>query len=99
MTYDHKTLLRAYARGNKLMGSPGLFEVKEEVKELVEDRNAEEIFDVIHTLCRVTRMPNIVTFILAYPTARKHALRVLEYGCPRSRRNHNKAGTSCICKK
>ena len=81
------------------MTSPGIFEIKEELQELIEDKTVEEIFDVIHTICRVTRMPNIVTYLVAHPTAKKHALRVLEYGCPRSRRNCNKAGTSCICKK
>lgn len=95
----HKKLYKAYVEGNEMMSAPGLFEIKEELQELIEDKSVEEIFDVIHTICRVTRAPHIVTYIIAYPTARKHALRVLEYGCPRSRRNCRKAGASCICKK
>tara|TARA_B100001059_G_scaffold52822_3_gene46740 strand:- start:682 stop:975 length:294 start_codon:yes stop_codon:yes gene_type:complete len=96
---NHEVLYNAYVKGNSMMTSPGLFEIKEELQELIEDKSVEEIFDVIHTICRVTRAPNIVTYILAHPTAKKHALRVLSYGCPRSRRNCKKAGASCICKK
>jgi hypothetical protein len=77
----------------------GMEAIKDEFAELVKDRSLEEVFDVIHTILRVARMPNVFTYILAYPTARKHALRVLEYGCPRSKRNCKKAGDSCICKK
>ena len=96
---NHKKLYRAYVEGNSMMSTPGMFEVKDELKELIEDKTVEELFDVVHTLCRVTRMPNIVTYIVAHPTAKKHALRVLSYGCPRSRRNCKKAGSACICKK
>ena len=97
--YNHKTMYRAYVRGNDMMSSPGLFEIKDELQELLEDKTMEEVFDVIHTICRVTRAPHILTYVLAHPTAKKHALRVLSYGCPRSRRNCKKAGDSCICKK
>jgi hypothetical protein len=92
-------LYRKYKQGMKMFPPTGVQAVKDEFSELVEDKSIEELFDVLHTLCRVARMPDLITFIIAYPTARKHALRVLEYGCPRSRRNHNKAGVSCICKK
>ena len=97
--HNHKTMYRAYVRGNNMMTAPGIFEIKEELQELIEDKSIEEIFDGIHTICRVTRAPHIVTYILAHPTAKKHALRVLSYGCPRSKRNCQKAGDSCICKK
>ncbi len=89
---------QAYVKGMSYFPPTGLQAVKDEFGELVEDKSVEEVFDVIHTLCRVARMPNLFTYILAYPTARKHALRVLTYGCPRSRRNCNSAGASCICK-
>ena len=90
---------QAYVKGMAYFPPTRIQAIKDEFAELVEDKSVEEVFDVIHTLCRVARMPNALTYILAYPTARKHAMRVLEYGCPRSRRNHNKAGESCICKK
>lgn len=90
---------RAYVTGMKYFPPTGMQAFRDEFAELVEDKSLEEVFDVLHTLCRAAKMPNLFTYIVAYPTARKHALRMLEYGCPRSRRNHNKAGTSCICKK
>ena len=90
---------QAYVRGMAFFPPTKLQAVKEEFGEMLEDKSLEEVFDVIHTLCRVARIPNLVTYVVAYPTARKHALRVLEYGCPRSRRNCRKAGASCICKK
>ena len=89
----------AYCKGMSYFPPTEFKAVKEEFRELVDDKSVEEVFDVLHTMCRVGKMPNIVTYILAYPTARKHALRVLEYGCPRSRRNHNEAGAACVCKK
>ena len=95
----HKKLYKAYVEGNHMMSKPGITEIRDELQELIEDKNVEELFDVIHTVCRVSRLPHFVTYILAHPTARKHALRVLEYGCPRSRRNCRKTGDSCICKK
>lgn len=90
---------QAYVTGMKYFPPTGLQALRDEFSELVEDKSLEEVFDVLHTLCRAAKMPNIFTYVVAYPTARKHALRVLEYGCPRSRRNHNAAGQSCICKK
>jgi len=90
---------QAYVKGMSFFPPTGVEAIKDEFKELVEDKSIEEVFDVIHTLCRVARLPNIVTYILAHPTAKKHALRVLSYGCPRSRRNCKKAGDACICKK
>ena len=90
---------QAYVTGMKCFPPTGIQALKDEFKELVEDKSVEEVFDVLHTLCRVGKMPNIVTYILAYPTARKHAMRVLEYGCPRSRRNCDRAGDQCVCKK
>lgn len=93
-----KSRFSAYRKGMSFFPPTGLDALKDEFSELVEDKSVEEVFDVLHTLCRIVRMPDFVTYLVAYPTARKHALRVLEYGCPRSRRNHQKAGVSCICK-
>ena len=90
---------QAYVKGMGYFPPTGIEALRDEFAELLEDKSLEEVFDVIHTLCRVTRMPNLVTYVVAYPTARKHAMRVLEYGCPRSRRNCEKAGDLCICKK
>ena len=89
----------AYCRGMSYFPPTGIEAVKDEFAELVEDKSIEEVFDVIHTACRIARIPNAFTYIIAYPTAKKHALRVLSYGCPRSKRNCQKAGDSCICKK
>ena len=89
---------QAYCKGMSLFPTTGLQALKDEFKELVEDKSIEEVFDVIHTLCRVVKMPNLFTYVVAYPTAKKHALRVLAYGCPRSKRNCTKAGAACICK-
>ncbi len=89
---------KAYVKGMAYFPPTKITALKDEFKELLKDKNIEEVFDVIHTLCRISRMPNIITYAVAYPTARKHALRVLEYGCPRSRRNCAKAGALCICK-
>ena len=90
---------QAYCKGMGYFPPAKLQALKDEFAELIEDKSVEEIFDVIHTLCRLARIPNLVAYVVAYPTARKHALRVLKHGCPRSRRNCNKAGDSCICKK
>lgn len=93
------TEYKAYCKGMALFPPTGLQALKDEFAELVKDKSIEEVFDVLHTLSRVARMPNLFTYLVAYPTAKKHALRVLSYGCPRSRRNCRKAGASCICKK
>ena len=58
-----------------------------------------ELSDVIHSVCRYVGMTNNITWLLANPTAKKHATRVKTYGCPRSARNHFAAGANCCCKK
>jgi hypothetical protein len=93
-----KSHFSAYCEGMSFFPPTGIEALKDEFSELIEDKSVEEVFDVLHTLCRMVRMPNIVTYLVAYPTAKKHALRMLSYGCPRSQRNHNNAGASCICK-
>lgn len=90
---------QAYVKGMSFFPPTGIEALKDEFSELVEDKSLEELFDVLHTMCRMIRVPDAITYVVAYPTARKHALRVLSYGCPRSRRNHDKAGVLCICKK
>jgi hypothetical protein len=94
-----KSHFSAYCEGMSFFPPTGMEALRDEFAELVEDKSIEEVFDVLHTLCRMVKMPNIITYIIAYPTAKKHALRVLSYGCPRSRRNCEKAGDLCICKK
>jgi hypothetical protein len=89
---------KAYTKGMSYFPAANLQALKDELTELVEDKSVEELFDVLHTLCRLAKMPNVLTYVVAYPTARKHALRMLRHGCPRSLRNHENAGTSCICK-
>ena len=89
---------KAYCKGMSYFPPTGKEAIKDEFKELVEDKSLEELFDVLHTLCRVAKLPNAITYIVAYPTAKKHALRMLQHGCPRSLRNHEAAGASCICK-
>lgn len=88
-----------YIRGMKMMGRPTFHDVMDEVKELLEDKNLEELSDVIHSVCRYARVPNNMIWFLANRTAKKHAMRVKMYDCPRSARNHFAAGASCCCKK
>ena len=69
----------------------------DEFNEFVEEPSVAELFDVLHGILRLSRID--LLGLLAWPTARKHALRVIEYGCPRSKRNHNEKGENCVCKK
>jgi hypothetical protein len=87
----------AYVKGIKLFPPANIKVMREELKELVEDKTLEEFFDVLHTACRIFKIPNFITYFVAYPTARKHAKRVMQYGCPRSRRAHSEAGKRCVC--
>jgi hypothetical protein len=91
-------MYKAYCKGMSFFPPTGIKALKDEFQELIQDKSLEEVFDVLHTLCRITKVPNAITYVIAYPTARKHALRMLQHGCPRSRRNHEAAGASCICK-
>ena len=89
--------LRAYKKAGEMMGKPSLSHLKDEWRELVEDKSLEELVDVIHTLARLLGLPSWVIYFLAYPTAKKHAERVIERGCPRSERACREAGSKCCC--
>lgn len=91
-------MYKHYKKGMQVFGLTDWESVKDEFKELLEDKSFEELSDVIHSLLRWMKAPCIISFLLAYPTAKKHALRVKEYGCPRSKRNHEKLGEDCCCK-
>ena len=90
-------LYRAYQTGIRQMGPIRRSDIVDEWKEFLEEPSWNEFFDVVHGCCQLIRFP-LVSFIFAYPTARKHALRVIEYGCARSLRNHEKAGDQCSCR-
>ena len=89
-------MIKAYLRGMAMLGPCSWSAVRDELEEFIEDPSIEEFFDVLHGLLRMTGVN--VFGLLAWPTARKHALRVVKYGCPRSERNHKAAGDSCCCK-
>lgn len=92
-------MYKYYRRGVSMMGRPSLKDLREELIELLEDRNIEELSDVLHTICRLMRAPAAVSWVLARRTAMKHAKRVAMNGCPRSPRNCKAAGKNCCCKK
>lgn len=93
-------LYKEYKKAMQIMNDrPSFDALKDEVIELIEDKSLEEVFDVIHTILRMAGAPTMMSYVLGYPTAIKHAKRVAEYGCPRSRRNHLKHGDDCICKR
>ena len=79
-------MYKYYRKGVSMMGRPSLKDLKEEFNELLEDQNVEELSDVLHTLCRLIRVPAAVSWVVARKTAMKHAKRVAIYGCPRSPR-------------
>ena len=91
-------MLKEYEKAMKLMTTPSLSDLSAEAGELIEEPSTEEFFDVLHTLCRMLRLPNTLTYSIAKPTAMKHAVRYAERGCPRSERNCRAAGDSCCCK-
>ena len=93
MTFEH------YKRAVKMMGRPTLEALKDELGELIQDKSIEEVCDVVHTLIRLVGLPPIVSWVVARPTASKHALRVAERGCPRSERMCLHLGDECCCKK
>ena len=64
---------QAYVKGMQFFPPTGMQAIKDEFTELVEDKSIEEVFDVLHTICRAARMPNMFTYVVAYPTAKKHA--------------------------
>ena len=87
-----------YLKATALMGRPSFSDVLDEVQELYQDRSLEELADVVHSTCRYLRVPDAWTWHLARPTARKHALRMQERGCPRSLRNCEASGPNCCCR-
>ena len=92
-------LKQKYREATKLMGQPSFSDVLDEVKELYQDRSLEELSDVVHSACRYLRVPDSVVWYVANPTARKHALRMQERGCPRSLRNCTASGPNCCCRR
>lgn len=90
--------LKEYKKAMDLMPRPNLNDLSAEAGELIEKPSMEELFDVLHTLCRMLRLPSTLTYSIAKPTAMKHAVRFAERGCPRSERNCKAAGPSCCCK-
>ena len=91
-------MLEKYRKAMQLMTRPNLKDLIAEAKELLEEPSLEELFDVLHTLCRMLQLPPAVTYFVARPTAMKHAVRYAKRGCPRSERNCEAAGDSCCCK-
>ena len=89
--------LRAYKKAGEMMGKPSLSHLKDEWQELLSDKSLEELVDVIHTLARLLGLPSWIIYFIAYPTAKKHAVRVIERGCPRSERACREAGAECCC--
>lgn len=89
--YEH------YKNATALMGTPSIDDLLAEGRELVEDKSLEEVNDVLHTLCRLLRLPSRIAWVVAKPTAMKHAQRMAERGCPRSLRNCKAAGRDCCC--
>jgi len=92
-------LWNSYIKAVNMMGRPTRQDVKNELKELAKDKSLEEISDVIHSMCRYVGLPAKFSWMLAKPTAKKHAVRVQERGCPRSKRNCETAGDNCCCKR
>lgn len=88
-----------YRKAVLMMGRPSLDALKDELGELIQDRSIEEVCDVLHTLCRLVGLPPYVAWVVARPTAMKHAKRVAERGCPRSERMCKLLGDDCCCKK
>jgi len=95
-----------YKLATKIMGRPTIKDLMDEIDELKEAISrrdikniGEEANDVIHSLARKIRLPNIVVWKIANQTAMKHATRMKKYNCPRSLRNHLRAITvgRCCC--
>ena len=93
MTFEH------YKKAVEMMGRPSLDALKDEMMELIQDKSIEEVCDVLHTLCRLVGLPPYVAWVIARPTASKHAKRVAERGCPRSERMCKLLGDNCCCRK
>lgn len=63
--------------------------IKEEWLEFCEEPSLEEMWDVIHTIGRLVEYVTGMWFVClcAWPTVKKHAMRMKQTGCPRSPRN------------
>ena len=91
--YEH------YKKGMQMVGKPAWSDVKDEIDELIQDKNFEEFVDVMHVTGRFLNLPLPLLWILCKKTALKHAKRVEERGCPRSLRNCAAAGETCCCRR
>jgi hypothetical protein len=91
-----------YKKALEMMGKQPIKAIVEEAKELSEVNNLEEFrgefSDVLHATLRACRTPAIISYAIARKCAVKHAKRVMNYGCPRSRRNCLSQGVNCCCK-
>tara|TARA_B100000902_G_scaffold205298_1_gene195724 strand:- start:139 stop:447 length:309 start_codon:yes stop_codon:yes gene_type:complete len=69
-----------------------LEQVIDEFDELIEDKNIEELIDVLHTIGRLFHKITGLHLIsyLAWPTVKKHAKRYKKRRCIRSERNCKK---------
>lgn len=63
--------------------------IKQEWAEFCESLSIEEFFDVLHTCGRlIEHLTGIwLLCLIAWPTVKKHAIRMEKNGCPRSQRN------------
>ena len=88
----YKEGMNKYDKENPSTFKDRLYQVYEEFEELIEDKNIEELIDVIHTLGRVFHKLTGLYLIsyLAWPTVKKHAIRFKKRGCIRSERNCKK---------
>jgi hypothetical protein len=88
----YKEGMNKYDKENPSSFKDRLDQVYDEFEELVEDKNIEELIDVIHTIGRVFHKVTGLHLIsyLAWPTVKKHAKRYKNQGCIRSKRNCKK---------
>lgn len=88
-------LVKAYFELLPMLGEPKWSAVKDEFMEFVEEPSIEEAIDTLHGILALIWRP---LGLLAWSCSSKLAQRYLDYGCPRSRRNHTAAGKHCCCK-
>ena len=91
-----------YKKALEMMGKQPVKAIFEEARELFEvnslEEFKEEFSDVLHATLRACRTPAIVSYAIARKCAVKHAKRVMNSGCPRSRRNCLLRRENCCCK-
>ena len=88
----YKEGIEKYDRENPATFRDRLAQVNDEFQELLEEKNLDELIDVIDTIGRVFHQltgSDIISYA-AWPTVKKHGMRYKEYGCIRSRRNCHK---------